>query len=186
MSRSPRTLSALSALAAAAAAVTLAPAAAPAAKAPNGQLSAADKMWLQTSISGDLFEIQGGTIAQQQASSQAVKDYGSRLVTDHTKSLKEARALAKAHGVQVPKAPSPSQQWELKTIGALSGAAFDAAYVDLETADHQQDISESTDEVSEGTNLGVRRAAKKDLPTLRRHLKIALGLGGHKVTDPTP
>jgi putative membrane protein len=183
MSRSTRTLTAL---AAAAAAVTLAPAAAPAAKAPNGQLSAADKMWLQTSMEGDLFEIEGGKLAQQRAGSQGVKDYGARLVTDHTKSLKEARALAKAHGVQIPKAPSPSEQWELKTVGALSGTAFDTAYVNLETADHQQDISESTDEVSDGTNAGVRQAAKKDLPTLKQHLKIAVGLGGRQVTDPTP
>jgi putative membrane protein len=161
------------------------PAAAPAA-APHGQLSAADKMWLQTSIEGDLFEIAGGKLAQQQAAAQGVKDFGARLVTDHTKSLKEAKALAKAHGVQVPRAPSPSQQWELATVGALSGAAFDTSYVQLETADHQQDISETTDEVSDGTNLGVRRAAKKDLPALRAHLKIALGLGGKKVTDPTP
>jgi putative membrane protein len=159
-------------------------AAAGAAQAPHGALSAADKLWLQTSISGDRFEIQGGQLAQQRAAGQAVKAYGARLVADHTKSLKEAVALAKAHNVQVPKLPTPSQQWQLATIGALSGAAFDSAYVNLETADHQQDIAESTDEVSDGTNLGVRRAAKKDLPVLRTHLKIAVGLGGHKVPMP--
>jgi putative membrane protein len=156
------------------------------AKAPHGQISAADKIWLQGSIEGDLFEIQGGNLAQQHAAAAGVKSYGARLVTDHTKSLKEAVALAKAHNVQVPKAPTPSQQWELQTLGTLSGAAFDSAYVALETADHQQDISETSDEVSDGTNVGVRNAAKKDLPVLRTHLKLAKTLGGHEVTDPTP
>jgi putative membrane protein len=155
-----------------------------AAKAPHGALSAADKQWLQMSISGDRFEIQGGQLAQQRAAAQPVKDYAARLVADHTKSLKEAVALAKAHNVHVPKVPTPSQQWELATVGALTGAAFDRAYVDLETTDHQQDISETADEVSDGTNLGVRRAAKKDLPVLRAHLQIAVGLGGHKVPSP--
>jgi putative membrane protein len=180
MSRTTRLLpaGALAALALAA------PAVAPA-KAPHGQVSAADKIWLQSGIEGDLFEIAGGKIAQQRASSQAVKDYAARLIADHTKSLKEATALAKAHGVKVPKAPSQSEQWELKMVGALSGTAFDAAYADLEAADHQQDIAETTEEVADGTNLGVRRAAKKDLPTLRAHLRIAVGLGGHEVTDPT-
>jgi putative membrane protein len=155
-----------------------------AASAPHGALSAADELWLQTSISGDRFEIQGGQLAQQRAAAQPVKDYAARLVSDHTKSLKEAVALAKAHHVQVPTRPTPSEQWELATVGALTGAAFNRAYVDLETADHQQDISETTDEVSDGTNLGVRRAAKKDLPVLRTHLRIAVGLGGHKVPLP--
>jgi putative membrane protein len=167
------------------AALALAPASS-ALAATHGQVSAADKMWLQTSMEGDLFEIAGGKLAQQHGASQAVKDFGARLVTDHTKSFKEARALAKAHGVQIPKAPTPSEQWELATLGGLSGQAFDTAYVSLETADHQQDISETSDEVSDGTNVAVRRAAKQDLPVLRAHLKIAKGLGGKEVQDPTP
>jgi putative membrane protein len=169
---------------AAAMALALGTAAAAPAKAPHGQLSAADKMWLQNSISGDRFEIQGGQIAQARAATQAVKDYGARLVTDHTKSLKEAMALAKAHGVKIPKAPTPSEQWELRVVAGQSGAAFDTLYVDLETADHEQDISETHDEISDGTNVGVRAAAKKDLPMLVTHLKIARTLGGKTTTPP--
>jgi putative membrane protein len=182
MSRLHRSLPAVAALAA----VALTGAGAATAKAPNGQLSAADKLWLQTAISGDRFEIQGGQIAQTRAGSQAVKDYGSRLVADHTKSLKAAMALAKAHGVQIPRAPTPTQQWELRAIAGQSGAVFDTLYVDLETADHEQDIAEAHDEVSDGTNAGVRAEAKKELPTLVTHLKIARSLGGKTTTDPTP
>jgi putative membrane protein len=169
--------------AAAAAALALTAASAPA-KAPHGQLSAADKMWLQSSISGDRFEIQGGQIAQTRAATQAVKDYGARLVTDHTKSLKEAMALAKAHRVEIPKAPTPSEQWELRVIAGQSGAAFDTLYVDLETADHEQDIAETRDEISDGTNVGARAAARKDLPVLVTHLRIARTLGGKTTTPP--
>jgi putative membrane protein len=168
----------------AAAALALGAAAAAPAQAPHGQISAADKLWLQNSISGDRFEIQGGQIAQTRGATQAVKDYGARLVTDHTKSLKEAMALAKAHGVKVPKAPTPSEQWELRVVAGQSGAAFDTLYVDLETADHEQDISETHDEISDGTNAGVRAAAKKDLPMLVTHLKIARSLGGKTTTPP--
>jgi putative membrane protein len=176
----PATLGAVAALA-----LTAGAASAPA-KAPHGQLSAADKLWLQTAISGDLFEIQGGQVAQMRAGSQAVKDYGARLVADHTKSLKAAIALAKAHGVQIPRAPTPSEQWELRVVAGQSGALFDTLYVDLETADHEQDIAEAHDEVSDGTNAGVRAEAKKELPTLVTHLKIARSLGGKTTTDPAP
>jgi putative membrane protein len=180
-----RFVSLLGATAALALAPALAPAAAPA-KAPHGQLSAADKMWLQTSISGDRFEIQGGQLAQTRAGSQAVKNYGARLVADHTKSLRSAIAIARAHRVQIPRAPTPSEQWELRTVAGQSGAAFDTLYVDLETADHEQDISEAHDEISDGTNRGVRAEARNDLRTLVTHLRIARSLGGKPTTDPTP
>jgi putative membrane protein len=151
-----------------------------------GHYSAWDKQWLQTSIEGDLFEIQGGKLAQQQGDTQGVRDYGQRLVTDHTKSLQDATALANKLGIEVPKAPSPSMQWELQTVGSLNGAAFDAAYADLEAKDHQQDISEAQDEVSDGTNPAIRHDAKQEIPTLQQHLQIAEQLGGHQGEDPLP
>jgi len=151
----------------------------------HGAYSAFDEQYLQTAIEGDRFEITGGELAQQQGSTQAVKDYGARLVKDHSTSLKDAKALARRLGIDVPKAPSPSMQWELRTVGSFSGAQFDAAYADLEAKDHQQDISESQDEVSDGYNRRVRHLAKSDLPTLREHLAIAEQLGGRQGEDPT-
>jgi putative membrane protein len=156
------------------------------AAAQHAKVSAADKTYLQTAIEGDLFEVEGGKLAQKQGATQGVKDFGTRLVTDHTKSLKEATALAKKLGIAVPKAPSPSTQWELETVGKLSGAQFDERYADLEAKDHQQDISEATDEVKDGTNADIRKAAKKELPTLGEHLKIAKQLGGKEAKDPLP
>jgi putative membrane protein len=136
-------------------------------------VSAADKEWLMTSISGDRFEIIGGTIAQTNSSNAQIKALGARLVADHTKSLKSAIKLAKRFGVEVPKSPTPSEQWELKVVGRLTGTAFDKNYADLEVFDHKQDIMESKDEVDMGSNRAVRKEAKTDLPVLRTHLKLS-------------
>jgi putative membrane protein len=146
--------------------------------------SAFDEQYLQTAIEGDRFEITGGQLAQQQGSTQAVKDYGARLVKDHSKSLKEATDLAKALGIDVPKAPSPSMQWELQTVAKFTGTQFDERYADLEAKDHQQDISEAKDEVKMGSNRAIRRSAAKEIPTLKEHLKIAEQLGGKQGEDP--
>jgi putative membrane protein len=152
----------------------------------GGKVSTADKEYLQTAIEGDRFEIAGGKLAQQQGGSDAVKAYGARLVADHTKSLADAAALARKLGVQVPVAPSPSEQWELETAGQFSGAAFDDRYADLEAKDHQQDIDEAKDEVSDGSNRKVRRSAAEEIPTLKQHLEIAKQLGGEEGTEPLP
>jgi predicted outer membrane protein len=139
----------------------------------NHRYSAWDEEWLKMSIEGDLFEIQGGQIAQQKGVTQAVKDMGARLVADHTKSLKDATDVAKELGIEVPTEPSPSQQWELKVVSSFFGPAFDKWYADLEVQDHIQDIQEAQDEVDKGRNRKVRNLAKEDIPTLQEHLKMA-------------
>ena len=139
----------------------------------HGAVSAWDEEWLMTSIQGDRFEIAGGKIAQTNSSNAQIKALGARLVTDHTKSLKSAVKLARRLGIEVPKTPTPSEQWELKVVGRMTGTQLDKNYADLEVFNHKQDIKESKDEVKLGTNHAVRKEAKTDLPTLRMHLKLS-------------
>jgi putative membrane protein len=164
MTRLPINLAA----AAAAAALVLVPSAARAAT-----YSPLDESSLQTSIQGDRFEIAGGKLAQARAVTPAVRALGARLVTDHTKSLHEAVALAHKLGIDVPGSPSTTQEWELTTLRGMSGMPFDAAYAYLEIQDHKQDIEESVMEVREGFNHSVRHLALSDLPTLRTHLRLS-------------
>jgi putative membrane protein len=138
-----------------------------------GRHSAADEQWLKTSIEGDRFEIAGGIIAQQKGTSPTVRALGARLITDHTKSLKDAARLARKLGISVPGSPTPSEQWELQIVSTLSGPQFDHWYSALEVEDHKQDITESKDEVSEGSSRQVIKLAKEDLPMLKEHLKLS-------------
>jgi putative membrane protein len=154
-------------------AVTSATIAASASAAQGASYSAADRQWLRTSIEGDRFEVAGGAIAQQKGSSATVRALGAKLTSDHTKSLKDAVTLARKLHIPVPSSPTPSEQWELSIVGTLSGGPFDHWYSALEVEDHKQDISESHDEVSEGTNRQIRKLAAEDLPMLKEHLKLS-------------
>jgi putative membrane protein len=134
--------------------------------------SAFDEQWLRTSIQGDRFEIEGGRMAEVGATNPTVRALGVRLVKDHRKSLSEAVKMAKRLGISVPKTPTTSMEWELAILSRFVGATpFNGWYSKLEVQDHKQDIDESKDEVSKGTNPGIRRLARQDLPTLRLHLK---------------
>ena len=135
--------------------------------------SGLDKTYLTSAIRGDRFEIAGGKLAANKGQNARVKALGARLVKDHTKSLKDAERLAHRLGIDVPKAPTPSQRWELQILGTLSGQQFDHWYSSLEVADHHQDISEAADEVTDGTNRQVRSAAHTEIPTLRTHLRLS-------------
>jgi putative membrane protein len=150
--------------------VTAAPSVAHAAAKPYSPL---DEYMLQSSIQGDRFEIAGGQLAQSNGTSPAVKALGARLVKDHKQSLSDAVKLAKQLNISVPKQPTPSQEWELSTLGGLPTATFDAAYATLEVQDHKQDIDDTKMEISDGVNAKVRHLAHEDLPVLREHLKLS-------------
>lgn len=120
---------------------------------------------------GQPVEIRGGKIAERRSHNAAVRRLARRLVTDHTKSLNEAAALARELHIAVPGSPTPSELWELQSVSAFRGRSFDHWYSSLEVYDHLQDIQETTDEISDGSNAHVRDDARTELPaaTLGRH-----------------
>ena len=140
----------------------------------NGiRYSSWDQQWVTASIQGDRFEVIGGRLAATKGTTPQVRALGARLVKDHGKSLADAERLARRLGIDIPKTPTESQQWELRTVGSFTGIAFDRAYADLEVADHKQDIQEADDEVSDGSNRTVRHMAHDELPMLRAHLQLS-------------
>ncbi|MBV9941775.1 MAG: DUF4142 domain-containing protein [Solirubrobacterales bacterium] len=140
---------------------------------PSKSYSAADEQYLKTSIQGDLFEITGGKWAQKHTKNAAVLRMANRIVSDHTKSVKDAASLARSLGIDVPSTPTPSEVWELKVVTGLRGRAYNHWYASLEVYDHVQDIQETTDEINDGTNPKIRDNARTDLPVLQLHLRLA-------------
>lgn len=136
-------------------------------------VSGLDEEYLTTAMKGDLFEIAGGKIALGKSHNRAVLRLARTLIKDHTKSYGEAASLARRLGIDVPHAPTLSQAWELKIANRMRGRTFNHWYSSLEALDHEQDISETTDEVNNGRNAEVRKDAKHELPMLHRHLNLA-------------
>jgi putative membrane protein len=136
-------------------------------------VSGLDAEYLKSSMQGDLFEVRGGQMARKTSTNPAVVTLANRLVADHSKSYSESAKLARKLGVTVPKAPTPSQQWELDIVGTLTGPAFNHWYSSLETQDHVQDIEETTGEIKDGANSQVRSGARKELPMLRLHERLS-------------
>jgi putative membrane protein len=141
--------------------------------APATSLSAQDQAYLMNSAEGDAFEVQGGKLALKMSKNPKVRKLATTLVSDHSKSLKEAEAMGKKFHVKVESMPSPSQAWELKIVASESGTAFDRWYAELETSDHHQDITEATFEEKNGQSSEVRDSAAKELPDLRKHLALS-------------
>src|SRR5690242_3154789 len=78
-----------------------------------------DQEILRTSIQGDRFEVIGGKLAEAKGASARTRALGHRLVSDHTKSLHEAVALAKRLSKALPDRPDtiPPAHLEAGVVG---------------------------------------------------------------------
>jgi predicted outer membrane protein len=132
-----------------------------------------DQSFLAEAVQGNLAEIQLGQLAQQNASSQTVKQFGHRMVADHTSLLEQAKSLASAKGIGLPTSPSAKDETTYQSLKAKTGAAFDKAYISDMLSDHRQDIAKFQTEAKSGADADIRALASKALPTLQEHLRLA-------------
>lgn len=141
----------------------------------NASASAIDAAFVTEGIKGDNGEIAIGKLAAAKASSQAAKDFGNLLVTDHGAHKTKLAALASAAGVAVPDEPSDEAKATLDKLSKLSGTAFDKAFKDAMIEDHNKDIAKYQKQAANG-DAQTAALAKETVPTLQKHLAAAKAL----------
>src|SRR5689334_19922628 len=65
-------------------------------------LSAADREFASKAAQGGMAEVQMGNLAQQQGSTDGVKDYGRKLVQDHTRMNNDLKEIAARENITLP------------------------------------------------------------------------------------
>ena len=138
-----------------------------------GSLNSQDSKFLMDAAMGGLMEVELGRVATQQASSAAVKQFGQRMVDDHSAANTELTSLATSKGVTLPTALDEKNQEHVTKMSAMSGADFDRAYMKMMVSDHNKDVSEFEKESTKGTDPDLKAFASKTLPTLQEHLQMA-------------
>jgi putative membrane protein len=133
--------------------------------------SSADQRFVAEAARGGMMEVQMGQLAQKNASSAEVKQFGQR--TDHTRLNDELRNAAKKDGFQVPTDLSAKQRAEIQTLSKFSGKEFDSKYAQLMVKDHRTDLAafkkaESTTEKPE-----LKKAIADAIPVIEHHLEMA-------------
>lgn len=122
---------------------------------------------------GGMMEVQLGEMAQRNASSPAVKDFGKRMITDHTKANTELKAIADARNVQLPAVLEGKHREMINDLGKKSGSEFDKAYMNMMVDDHNEDVDEFEKASNNLKDAAVKAFAAKTLPVLRSHLEAA-------------
>jgi putative membrane protein len=137
------------------------------------KLSHSDREFIEKAAKGGMAEVELGKLAQEHASNDQVKQFASKMVTDHSKANEELRQLAQEKGVTMPAGGSHMDNHEMSKLAKLTGADFDREYMNHMVKDHQKDVKEFQKEANKAKDPDVRNFAAKTLPTLQEHLQLA-------------
>jgi putative membrane protein len=139
-------------------------------------LPASDGQFMVEAARGGVAEVEIGRLAAQRAASDAVRQFGQRMATDHSAVNQELMQLAQRKGVMLPREMDPSHRAAMDRLSTLTGPAFDQAYMTDMMRDHQHDLAAFTREAREGQDAEVRAWAAKTLPTIQEHQRLAYDL----------
>jgi putative membrane protein len=139
----------------------------------SSTLSSADQKFVTDAATGGMAEVELGRLAAQQGSSDAVKQYGQRMVNDHSQAHTELTKLASAKGVTLPTTIDSKTQAQITKMSQLSGPDFDKAYINGTVKDHQKVVTLYQKQTTSATDPDVKAYASKTLPTLQDHLQMA-------------
>ncbi len=131
-----------------------------------------DKIFLRKAAEGGMAEVELGRLASQKAGAQDVKDFGSKMVTDHTELNNEIKPIADSMGVMLPKKMSQKDQAEYDKLNGLSGDSFDTEYLTYMAKDHHTDLHEFRMEAANTADPVLKNAVEKGAKVIREHTSM--------------
>ena len=139
----------------------------------TGQPSPVDRMFVTKAMQGSMAEVQLGQLTLQKSNNEQVKQFAQRMIDDHTKLNDQMKPVAQQLGVTVPNQVSKNDRKTMAKLQALSGPAYDQAYINDMVKDHKQDLNDFQMEASSGQDQTVKDAATQGSKVIAQHLQMA-------------
>jgi len=142
-------------------------------KTATNTVTASDRSFMDEAAQGGMAEVQLGQLAEQNAQSQDVKNFGKKMVEDHSRANDQLKEIAKENNVTLPAKLDVKDEATLQRLSKLHGEAFDKAYMKDMVADHKKDIAAFRNEADTGKDTQVKNWASQTVSILDGHLKLA-------------
>ncbi|HWB26878.1 MAG TPA: DUF4142 domain-containing protein [Chitinophagaceae bacterium] len=141
-------------------------------------LEKADGDFVVDAANGGMTEVAASQLAQNNATTDRIKNFANMMVQDHTKAGNELKKLATAKGLTLPAAISDKNQKKIDDLGKKTGAQFDKAYVNLMLNDHKNAVDMFKKEANDAKDSDLKNWATSTLPTLQMHLDSIKAIAG--------
>lgn len=131
------------------------------------------------------WEIDTGQLASQKAQSQRVKQFGQRMVQEHTNAMQQVRSFAQQQNIQlteftpnneVQRAAATLQQSTRELLQGIQGRSFDQQYLASQVAGHDSAINVVQQGLQQFPEL--KPVLTQLMPVLQRHRQQAYNLLG--------
>ena len=139
----------------------------------RGQFGIRDYRFVSEAALGGMHEVKLGELAKQKGTSQVVRDFGQRMVTDHSKAADELKQIVAAKGAVLPTEMTHRENSEIERFEKLSGKEFDKEYAEHMVKDHKKDAKEFQDATKDVTAPELKAFAQKTLGVIQEHLRLA-------------
>ena len=137
---------------------------------------AQDQRFVMNTARDGIAEVELGKLASEKAVNPAVKSFGQRMATDHSKASDELKAVAEKQGITLPTEMDAKHKALRDRLMKMSGEAFDHAYIVAMVNGHREAVTAFRTEARTGKDPEIKAWAEKTLPTIEDHLKVAQSL----------
>jgi putative membrane protein len=139
-------------------------------------LADSPQQFIHKAMQGDNSEVMLGRMAERNAVTPVVRNFGHMLAVDHSMAREQAVRVAMRLGVRPTSDPAPEAMQEHNRLAGMRGRrAFDREFVRYMINDHRKDIADFREEANEDHGP-ASQMAQRQLPTLRKHLDMAMSL----------
>jgi putative membrane protein len=144
-------------------------------------LSKGDQHILAQLAQANLAEVAAAQIALKKSQSADVKTFAQQMVDDHTKGLQAVQEVARNKNVTLPTEPDRKHKAMADRLNAMSGAAFDQAYLQRAgVQDHAAAHKLVADAQTRAKDADVKALAAKLQPTIDQHMQMVQALASAK------
>jgi putative membrane protein len=122
---------------------------------------------------GGMMEVKLGELAQSNSVTENVKEFGRKMITDHSRVNEELKRIAASKKISLPDRLSDHSQKEYEWLSKKTGKDFDKAYMKFMVRDHKMDIHEFEREGKKGNDPEIKKFASDKIPVLKDHSAMA-------------
>lgn len=132
-----------------------------------------DAQFLVDAADINLMEIHMGQMATTNATMQDVKDFGTKMQTEHQKAYDDMAALAASKNIAIPATASDAVMKDHMDLADKKGYDFDRAFCNTMVDGHEKAIKKFEEAAEDCQDGDIKAWAAKMLPDLRAHLEGA-------------
>jgi putative membrane protein len=141
----------------------------------SAEMTTTTKGFLGAASMSDMYEVQAGKIAATRSKNAQVKNFANTMVTAHTKTTDEAKAIVASEKIAFtpPTALDNRHQMMINNLNGASDTDFDKRYISQQVDAHNEALILMRGYHDSGDNKALKDFAGKTENAVKMHLSMA-------------